>query len=218
MDVLYVHAAPAEAGDFAGDLPRVLQLGVGKSLAGATLARELAMRPASLVVAFGVAGVTPARLAGSDPPSLSVGEVCLVRTDRLGDEGVETPKGFLDLPTLGLRDARPAHTTGVWSWDAARGPALAKSLGLPIVDGLTVSTCSGTDTLARERFERTHAPIETMEGAAIAIACAQASVPWIAIRAISNETGDRDRAGWDLGAAIDALRPKLLRLRDVVSD
>jgi hypothetical protein len=30
-------------------------------------------------------------------------------------------------------------------------------------------------------------------------------VPWIELRAISNRTGDRERSGWDLDAALVAL-------------
>jgi futalosine hydrolase len=44
-----------------------------------------------------------------------------------------------------------------------------------------------------------------MEGAAIALACAHAGVPWVQLRAVSNLTGDRDRAGWDRDRALAAL-------------
>ena len=71
--------------------------------------------------------------------------------------------------------------------------------------GATVSTCSATDPLAAELGARTGAAVETMEGAAIGLACAAAGVPWAQLRAVSNLTGDRARAGWDLARAVGAL-------------
>ena len=52
---------------------------------------------------------------------------------------------------------------------------------------------------------RTGAAVETMEGAAIGLACTAAAVPWVQVRAISNFTGDRSHAGWDRERAVAAL-------------
>ena len=78
-------------------------------------------------------------------------------------------------------------------------------LGAPIVRGATVSTCSATDVLATELATRTGAAVETMEGAAIGLACAAAGVPWAQLRAVSNLTGDRAKANWDFDRALAAL-------------
>ena len=88
----------------------------------------------------------------------------------------------------------------------------AARLGVPIVRGATVSTCSGTDASSRRLHERTHADLETMEGAAVAFVCRQLELPLLHLRAVSNWTGDRDRGDWNVGAAIDALRHGLQRL------
>ena len=78
--------------------------------------------------------------------------------------------------------------------------------------GATVSTCSGVDLLSRQLHERTHADVETMEGAAVAAICRRCEVPLLHLRAISNWTGDRERSDWNLGAAVDALDRGLRRL------
>jgi futalosine hydrolase len=189
--VLFVHAHPSEAAGLAA-LPRVLCVGTGKTAAAVTLARALALEPAALVVAFGVAGAYP----GS---GLAIGDVCLVAQDLLADDGVEDEHGFRDLAAMEL------GTNGPWHADPARTTELASLLACPVVLAATVSTCSATDRASTLLAARTSAAIETMEGAAIAAACQYADVPWIQLRAVSNRTGDRSAAGWDLPRALHAL-------------
>lgn len=212
---LYVHAAAIEARGVASLLPSVLEVGVGKTSAAAVLARALASARPDLVVGFGVAGAPPKRLLGAGAGAeLEVGKVCLVASERFGDEGVAVPGGdFLELADLGLHVGTPGGAPPPWRWDGRRGPALAEALTLPVVDGITVSTCSGTDALATARLGRYGPGVETMEGAAIAMTCAMFEVPWVMLRAVSNYTGDRARGAWALDAAIAALHDTLARVR-----
>lgn len=197
---LFVHAAPAEAGPHAAD-PRVFELGVGKVAATLALTRRLLAQPPSGVVLFGVAGVHP---GGPD-----IGHACLVLRDWLADEGVAVPGGFLSVEALGLGRrgpfiADPALTT----WIETR-----LGIDVPHVVGATVSTCSGTDAQARAaRDACPQAIVETMEGAAVGAVCTALGIPWAQLRVISNRTGDRERAGWDLPAALAVLHPALGRL------
>ena len=190
MIVLFVHAHPVEAEGLS--LPAMLCVGTGKTAAGVGLARALALHPPELVFAVGVAGAYP----GSN---LSVGDVCLAGQDVLADDGVEDEDGFRDLAAMGL------GSNGPWHPDTSRTAMLASLLHVPVVPAATVSTCSATDRASTIVQARTAAAIETMEGAAIAFACEQAGVPWIGLRAISNRTGDRAAAGWDLPRARAAL-------------
>ena len=80
--------------------------------------------------------------------------------------------------------------------------AAADLLQIPIVAGATVSSCSATDARARELATRSRAAVETMEGAAVALACTAAGVPWVQLRCVSNRTGERSRAGWALDEAV----------------
>jgi futalosine hydrolase len=181
---LWVHAAPIEGESVAWGPRTRACIGVGKTAAAIGLARALAKGDVSSVVAIGVAG---AHRGGT----LGIGDRCLVATDVLADEGVRHPDGFSDIAVLGL------GSIGPWSADTALLALANAVLSAPIVAASTVSTCSGTDTLAAERAARSAAAIETMEGAAIAAGCAAYDVPWIQLRNISNFTGDRERAGWD---------------------
>lgn len=194
--VLWVYAAPVEAGAL-GDREDALALGVGKTAAAVSLVGRLAVDPPAAVIAFG--------FAGAYPGGPEVGSVVVVGSDALVDEGVQTPDGFSSLADLGL----PATLTV--PADPGLTARLAGVLGVPVVSGATVSTCSGTDALSAARAVA-GAAVETMEGAAIGLACARFSVPWACVRAISNRTGDRDRAGWDVAGAAKVVQAAVGRL------
>ena len=207
MELLWVHAAQAEARGLGRLSGRVVEVGVGKVPAAANLTSALHAKRPELVIAFGVCGVYPPDHGGMGP-ELSVGDVALVKTDVLADEGVQTPRGFLDLSDLGLGEAE------VLEADPKRTRAWADAHGLPVVAAATVSTCSGDDASSRRIAQRTGARIETMENGAVAWVCRAAGIPWVSVRAVSNRTGDRDRAGWDLELALANLHRTLGALAD----
>lgn len=200
--VLPVYAAPAEGSALAA--LGAVRLGVGKvALAVALAERIAAARPAGVLL-FGVAGAYPARHRPG--ASLAVGGLCLVGEDRFADEGVLTEAGFRDLAQLGLGEVGP------FAADRERTAIAARALGAPVVDGATVSTCSGTDAQSALLAARSGAAVETMEGAAAAWVCARAGVPFVQLRAISNLTGDRARGGWDLERAVASVQAAVRRL------
>lgn len=195
---LFVYAAPVEAGGLA-QRPDMLALGVGKTAAALSLALRLSSDdPPAAVVAFG--------FAGAYPGGPEVGALVVVDRDVLADEGVQTPDGFSTLADLGL----PAQTSV--RADEALSARVAALLRVRRVAGATVSTCSGTDALASERLASSGAAVESMEGAAIGLVCARLGVPFTQLRAISNRTGDRERAGWDLADAADKVQAAVARL------
>jgi len=49
------------------------------------------------------------------------------------------------------------------------------------------------------------ARVEAMEGFAVLRACAQAAIPAIELRAISNEITEADRGRWRIGRALETL-------------
>jgi futalosine hydrolase len=175
---------------------RIWPLGVGKTAAAMHLPAALRSTPhARAVLLFGIAGAFPDRHRDTPCP-VRHGGLGVVGSDRFGDEGVDTPGGFVDLATLGLAD------TGPFPANPRIAHAVAERLGAPIVHGVTVSTCSGTESASRRMAQRSGADVETMEGAAIAWACRQLEVPLLHVRAVSNWTGDRDRGQWDLAGAV----------------
>ncbi len=200
MKVLYTYAAPLEGEAIAQQLALSLCMGVGKAASAASLSRYLNTETMpDLLCCFG--------LAGSYGPELQVGDLCLLGSDQLADEGAQSEQGFISLADMQLGN------TGPFVMDAQWSQRLASMLGdLPLVHGATVSTCSATDALALERAQRSGAQVESMEGAAVALTCQLHGIPLVQLRCISNRTGDRDKAGWDLQGAVAKLQQAVLQL------
>lgn len=196
-------AAPIERAGL--DDVAVLELGVGKTAATMTLTARLQQRRPVGVLLFGVAGAFPARHRNSRPP-VGPGEVGVVTADVFGDEGVDTPAGFRGLTAMGLGDCGP------FRGDESLQQAAARRLDVPLLRGVTVSTCSGTESASRCMFERSGADVETMEGAAVACVCQHLGVPLIQLRAISNWTGDRNHGAWNLAVAVQRAQAAVRRL------
>ena len=60
--------------------------------------------------------------------------------------------------------------------------------------------------------------VEAMEGFGVLRACAQAGIPAVEIRAISNEVSEGDRSRWRIGRALESLADALPRVLEVVTE
>ncbi len=204
MSTLFVYAAPREG----AWLARVakLELGVGKIAATMGLTAALAERRPRVVVQFGVCGAYPARHLRPGLAELHVLDTCVVASEVVVDDGVQTPDGFLDLAQLSLAEAGPIVA------DVERSRALASLLGCPLVTGATVSTGAGTEALSQAYAARSGAQVESMEGGAVAAVCRRFRVAHVQLRVVSNRTGDRGQSGWDLDGAITKLTAAVERV------
>jgi futalosine hydrolase len=217
--VLLVVAAPAEARAVASafraapidsralarwDWPAVslapgidlLETGIGKVNAGAAAAVR---GPGyGVVLNLGVCGALP----GDAPPE--IGEAVLASVSVYADEGVQTEASFQYAPEMGF-------ALGPFAGVAIAGDDALRNALAPMADRIapiaTVSTCSGTDPLARAVAARTTAAAEAMEGAAIGHVLARLAprTRFAELRTVSNTTGDRAAQRWDLHAALDRL-------------
>lgn len=175
-----------------------LATGCGPAAAGAVLGLELGKAGLpDLVVGIGVAGAYP----GS---GVEVGAVVRVRRESFADLGCEDGDRFVDLCDLAIPGAGVER-----GYDLACPDFLSKIVA---VSGTTCSVCTGSSATASIRVARTGAAIESMEGAAWALACRAAGVPFAQVRSISNIAGDRDRSGWKLSEAVAALGLELEEL------
>ncbi|MGI5525147.1 futalosine hydrolase [Micromonospora sp. CA-259024] len=205
--LLVVTAVPAEADAVRDGLTdptvTVTPVGVGPAVAGAATARLLALaeaagRPYRAVVSAGVAGGFAGRAA--------VGDTVLGTASIAADLGAESPDGFIPVDELGMP---PALLGGGSLVPADPGLLAALRAALPaatIGPVLTVSTVTGT-VASTEELRRRHpeAVAEAMEGYGVAVAAAQAGVPFAELRTISNPIGPRDRDAWRLREALTAL-------------
>jgi futalosine hydrolase len=181
---------------------------VGKVRAAAATLREIAAARPAWILQVGCGGAFPG--AG-----LELGDVVLALEEFLADEGVETPAGFLGLEELGFAQARRGGEAlysripvaspsdlGIEDWEDAAA-ALAQSRGFRLRSGrmVTVSTASGTDARAQALEARFQPLVESMEGAAAALVAWEEGIPFLELRGVSNFTGARDRARWEVERA-----------------
>lgn len=186
----------------------LLTCGIGKSNAAGATARALAGGAYRLVVNVGVCGSLP--LGGG--PMLEPGRAVAGTSAVFADEGALTPDGFRDVAEMGFGPLSSLPGGGVAiACDAALVRAL-EALGDERGPIATVSTCSGTDELAREVAARSGARVEAMEGAAMALVCARFGVPFAEWRVVSNTTGDRAAQRWNIRAALARLAMGAARL------
>jgi futalosine hydrolase len=179
----------------------VIVTGVGKVNAAVAVTAAMCRRPARAVLCLGVAGSLP-------ESGLGPGDVVAASRSVYADEGLQTPAGFMDCGAMGF-------PLGPFEGSAIESDAAMLAAARPLADAVgpiaTVSTCSGTDELARAVWSRTGALAEGMEGAAIAHALRVlpgdlAFTRFLEVRVISNTTGDRSRQRWDLEGALKRLQ------------
>lgn len=172
--------------------------GIGKANAAGAVGRLARPGSDGVLVSVGVAGALP----GPDAPGL--GTVVVSSQSLDADEGLETPEGFvtcrqMGFPTGAFDTPGPPTSEGLGRW-LAQGHG-----GVRVGPIATVSTCSGTDDLARRVRARTGAAAEAMEGAAVGLAASHLGLLFAEVRVISNTTGDRRSQVWDLPGALAAL-------------
>lgn len=174
----------------------IVRTGVGPVNAAHAVTLFLAQSDARHIVACGVGGAYPSA-------DLHVGDVVCAASECYGDLGATSPSGFLDMKALGF-----AVVEGP--------PSLFNVLPMQIfpvarrVPFVTVSTCTGTDIVARELEARTAGAVESMEGAAIAHVAHLHGVPVGEVRGISNLVTNRDTRTWRLKEAATAAQEAVL--------
>lgn len=175
----------------------LVMTGVGKANAAAGVGIALCSRTYGAVINLGIAGALP----GSNPPAIA--DPIAATRSVYADEGLALPDGsFVGCSEMGF-PLGPFDDRGV-SASAGLLDRLAPFVSAtgPVA---TVSTCSGTDALARTVVDRTEAVAEAMEGAAAGQVAARLGVPFLELRVISNTTGNRDSQVWSIGEALKGI-------------
>jgi len=188
--------------------------GIGKANTAAATALLIQHVQPTLVVMIGCGGA----FADSD---LQLGDLAIASEEIYADEGVMTPEGFLDMAHLKLSLADTATTSyfNRFPVDQPLAEQACRLLGTGSTRCIsgpfsTVSTCSGTDELGRQRHQHTHAMIENMEGAAAAHQCLLNQTRFFELRSVSNFIEQRDLSRWDLPRAMTNAQKAFLSLVD----
>ncbi len=170
-----------------------LTTGVGLALAMYHIAEAVISQSFDTAIQVGIAGALDR--------SLPLGAVVRVSSEQFADIGIEEKNGdFIDIFDAGFAD-----TNGF--------PFLNKQLinsynmlfinDLQLVNAITVAKTSGSEaTISALKNLYPDAQIESMEGAAFFYVCLRNKLPFLQIRGISNYVEPRNRAAWNIPAAI----------------
>jgi futalosine hydrolase len=180
----------------------VLITGVGPVAAGISLGWLLGRRAVAGVVNLGVAGayaLEAAPLAG-----------LVVATEEIFPEYGLRGAGGIDARGLGFAQLT---VEGVPVYDRLplAPETAAEAMGLRLPAGArkgAFATVAGVGTEGSPSAAERLSPMplaESMEGFALALACALAGVPFLELRSISNRVGARPPRDWDLPGALAAL-------------
>jgi futalosine hydrolase len=149
-----------------------------------------------------------AGIAGSFKNDIGKGAVVMPVTDFFADSGIEDGDNFLTLSEAGLAGADEfPFRNGLLHADSNYTDKL-KDLLQP-VSAITVNTASGSLVTIDKLVRKFNPDIETMEGATFFYLCLRESIPFLAVRAVSNIVEPRNRANWNMGLAIDNLSVKM---------
>ena len=166
--------------------------------------------PFSLAMNIGIAGT----FTGDYP----IGSVARVGKEFFGDLGFETYSGFQTLFDYKILDAN----THPFKGGALSAPQLVpeaekilKKYGK--ATAVTVQTVSGLPE-KRTQLEMGFKPqIESMEGAVFFYVCLLEKIPFVELRSVSNEVGERDRGRWNIPLALSSLREAVKELLEVLA-
>lgn len=175
---------------------KVIVTGVGPVNAAHAVTIAIMERAPSAIVVCGVGGAYP----GS---GLKVGDLACAGMECYGDLGASSPNGFLDMQALGFPVV--ASPTPIFNdLPMQIFPADRR------VKFITVSTCTGTDAIARSIETRTGGAVENMEGAAVAHVAHLHGIAAGELRGISNMVTNRDTKSWRLKDAAAAAQEAAL--------
>lgn len=175
----------------------VLITGVGLLAASYAITKAVARQKYDLVIQAGI--------AGAFNEDLKLADVVVVSSETVGDSGVIEKESFHSLFDMGLTNP---HTC---PWHEGKlkneGPFLLSRF--PNVAGVTVNEI--TTSPQRLHYYKTTigAAIESMEGAALHYCCLMEGVPFLQLRAISNQAGERNKENWRIKEAINNLNKAL---------
>jgi futalosine hydrolase len=155
--------------------------------------------------------IIQAGIAGSFETGYQPGEVVLINTEQQADLGVLENAQWKNIFDLQLTDENEdPYKKGVLP-----NPYIDhfNFLGIRKVAGISVNTIS-TDSAAITRMQQgSPAPvIESMEGAALHFVGRQLQIPFLQLRSVSNQVGERDKSCWHFTQAIQSLNATLINL------
>ena len=212
MHILLTAATPFELQptiDYLADTPaRVSRLtitplvtGVGSLATTWSLMRQIGRQRPQLIIQAGIAGCFTGRKAG---------EVVAVQKETLADLGVWEDQTFKTL--FDLRLAAPDSPPFTNGQLINPYQELLNLTSLDPVPAITINEITTDPARIKWYQQNTDAVVESMEGGGLHYTCLQENIPFVQLRAISNDIGVRDKTKWDIRSAITNLNTRLTDL------
>lgn len=180
----------------------VLVSGIGLTATAYHLTKQINLKRPDLVVQAGV--------SGAFDNSLKPGSVVMVKQDTIADESVvelEKLKTIFDLKLV-PQDQFPFKN----GWLINPHTKLMKKTKLKMVKAVSVNQISVSKRSIDFYRQKFKPAIESMEGAALHYVCLMEKIPFLQIRSISNNIGERNKKNWDMTDSINNLNKTLISI------
>ena len=141
-------------------------------------------------------------IAGCFDHSIPLGTVLNVTSDEFAELGAEDHHNFIRIDDLGFGRSRFPATCQITH------PLIKR---LAAVSGITVKCVHGHAASIAAIKGRLAPVTESMECAAVFYACAEAGLPCLQGRAVSNYVEPRNRSAWQIGLALENLNDWAIR-------
>jgi futalosine hydrolase len=182
---------------------RLIVTGVGPVNAAHATTLAIVEHSPDAIVVCGIGGAYPSS-------GLKLCDVVSADVEIYGDLGAQSPLGFLDMKAMGF----PV----IHAPDPIYNELPIQLFPSPTrVRFVTVSTCTGTDEMARSIEARTRGAVENMEGAAVAHVAHLHRVPVGEVRGISNIVTNRDSKSWRIKDAALAAQHAVITWLETLS-
>jgi futalosine hydrolase len=176
--------------------------GIGKANTAAAIACVHGALAITAVLQLGIGGAYPGAAGGRPLP---LGSVAIAASEYDLDLGVGLGEQWRGLESIGFASvATDPPTYNLVQCDPGSAARAASATGSPVVPFATSDSVSADGARAAWIAATTGAKIESMEGAAAAQVCLALGLPFLEIRAVSNEVGIRDKRSWQIHEAIAA--------------
>lgn len=179
----------------------LIETGIGQVNTAQALAVALQHINPDLVLQIGIGGAyLRARL--------NLGDLVLATVENHGDLGIITPSGWTSAEAIGIpviktdREYYNTYPLSSGLIDEAEKVLIDQSETVAKGPFVTVQQCSGLTSVGNALAERFNAICENMEGAAAAQLCQLYNVPFLELRAISNQVEDRNKDAWNIPLAL----------------
>ena len=208
MQILLVAATEFEIGPFLQQNPGTDHLitGVGCPAAVYQLSKRLHQIDYDLVIQAGI--------GGSFPGAFGLGDVVLVKEDNFADLGIAEKNNFFSIFEKGFADENTHPFNKGW---LENNNSLLDQVFIPKARAITVNTVTDKREQIDLLISKFLPQVETMEGAALHYVCLQENIPFLQIRGISNDVGERDKTKWKMQEAIINLNDELMSLFNMLT-